>query len=65
MREGKDVEEDQVHERDDHQDAQSARETRFAEDLPVGNDDDERDHQGTEQQGEKMVMRSVEIDVSR
>ena len=62
--EGDDIKDDQIHEGDEHQDAQGARETCLAEYLPVRNDDDESDDQGTEGHGKKGVVRSVDVDVS-
>jgi hypothetical protein len=63
--EGDDIKDDQIHEGDQHQDAQGARETCFAEYLPVRNDDDKKCHESNEHDGEHMLVHYGDVGVGR
>jgi hypothetical protein len=59
--EGENVEEDQIHERDDHEDAEDAWKACLTKDLPVRNDDDKSCQQERDEKGNRMVMRHAEV----
>jgi hypothetical protein len=63
--EGDDIKDDQIHEGDEHQDAQGAREACLTEDFPVRNDDDENDHESTQHEGEEMLVRHGDVGFGR
>ena len=56
MGKGEDVDKNQIHEGNDHEKAKDARKACLTEDLPIRNDDDERGHQKSDQNGNGMIM---------
>jgi hypothetical protein len=59
--EGENVEEDQIHEGNDHEKAEDARKACLTEDLPVRNDDDKSGQQERDEKGKRMVMHHAEV----
>ena len=63
--EGENIEEDQVHEGEDHEDAKDAGEACLTEYLPVRNDDDKRGHENKERDGEHVLVHHSDVGFGR
>jgi hypothetical protein len=61
LREGQNIKEDQVDQRDDHENAKDAWKASLTEDLPVRKDDDKRGQEESDQKGNGMVMHHAEV----
>src|SRR5579871_2878387 len=63
--EGENIEEDQVHEGEDHEDAKDAWEACLTEYLPVRNDEDQSGHENKEHDGEHVLVHHSDVGLGR